>query len=249
MNKSNRLILTGLAIFALSSDARALTLAEIETRVRRNVRDTATDTSLQRFTTSVLTDAANDAQREVVNATWCLEGATTVTLSAGTTYYDLPATYIAAIKVYYTKTGSSQRVELEEKTRAGFVASNPNWETTAGTPAYYYIRQSTTATVQQIAAIPPVSSSSAGTLTVEFYAQPTDMSDDADVALGEESWLVPYHDTIVHYMTARIKTWEGDTEGATLYFGLYDAAITQMREKLGSKPNYKPSFKVSTPGR
>lgn len=229
-----------------SVGANALTMSQIETQVRRNMRDTATDTTLQRYSSSLLIDMANEAQRDIVNQTWAIESITTITPSVGTIFYSLPTDYLATIKVSYRK-GTTAPYELTEVSRKGLFASNPAWETTTGSPTQYYIRQSTTTDFQELAFVPPINSGGAGTATIEYFASAADMAAGTDTPFGASQWFIPYHDAIVYRITARLKMIEGKNDEATNYMTLYGNYVSVMKARIGERPNFNPSISVGTP--
>lgn len=243
MNKITRLILAGLALLALAGGAKALTLAEIETQVRRNVRDTASSSSLQRYSDSILDGFINEVQKDISNQTWAVEASTSYALTAQTTFYDLPNAFVAAKRATFT---FGPTIRLTGVTEQSVLDSNPDFERSSkGTPVQYFIRQSKTAgdTAMEIAYLPvPQSSSSTGTVRVDYVVQPTDMDDDADVPFNGLRHLYPHHMAIVWGTTLRIKLLEGKTDEAELYSQLYDRSIQILRDSVGKLPDYRPSF-------
>ena len=83
-----------------------LTLSQIRTEIRRNLRDNVS--ARQRYTDDTLLDYINQAQRDIVNETWLSMRTTSYVLTANTTYYDLPTDMIVISQVYFKdKSGST----------------------------------------------------------------------------------------------------------------------------------------------
>lgn len=232
----------------MCAGAQALTLSEIRTQVRRNVRDTATDPDFQRYSDTTLNDTINSAQREVVNAVWMLSTDTTFSAAAGTMFYDQPANFLAPLKITFLKSGSSARIELTEKSMAGLYSLNANWESQTGTPTHYYVRQKPDATVKQIGIYPAPATGSAGTVYMTYAYIPDDLSADADVPFNGAPWLATYHKVIADYATGLLKQIEGKDAEASGYFNLAAGGINRMKERLGEMPNYNPGMITSGGG-
>jgi hypothetical protein len=228
------------SLFLWASVSHALTLGNILDRVRPLIRDTATTSTLQRYSDSYLTVLANEGQREVANLTWCVVKSTTVTLSANTTYYSLPTDYIAVKDVVYIQSGASA-ISLPEWTQDKVNSNNPDFESmSAGTPSYYFTSPpSNTAT--RISFIPVPNSSSLGTMKIRHIAQSADMSATTDVPFNGYLVLYPYHDVIVDYVVMRIKLIESEADTAAIFQKFYMQKVDIMSQRLGNIPNYKPS--------
>lgn len=218
----------------------ALTLSDAETEVRRLIRDTATSVSLQRYPNATIDSFLNQAQKEVVTATWCLQASTSVVLSAATTYYSLPSDVIA-VKLVRFKDSTSRTRNLTETSYKALYENNPDYERQTGPPMQYILRYSTSAgTSLQIAFLPIATTSSTGTATVDYYDQATDLSSAGDVLLNGFSTLIPYHESVVYQAVSKIKMIEGDTASAGAYLQLYQASIQAMNSRLGERPNLNP---------
>ena len=226
---------------------KAQTLSQIRTEVRRNIRDTASDSSRYKFSDSLLTDLANNAQREIVNATWLCDKTSTYVLLGRTTYYDLPNDLIAIFQVEFKNSGG-QTIELNETSLKQLYDKNPDWTRQTGTPVEYVVRQptSTATTALSISYIPIPTNTSTGTVTIRYYNQVADLSADADIPYDGRRHLYPYHYAIVDHVTARIKLIEGRSDEATLYIQLFQNDISVLRDRIGRAPNYNPSFGVGT---
>lgn len=249
MPKKRTWILSALLLLAVSQSAWCLALSDLETQIRRNIRDTATSSSLQRYSDTVLDAYINEVQRDVVNLTTPLSNRASFTLTARTTYYSCPTDMIVPLAVYYTNQ-QQQVYELQEKLETSYRQNNPTYEHQIGPPTIYFIRGSTSTNVTQaqIAFIPVANNTSTGTVTMDYYNIAADLSADSDIPFDGLRVLYPYHDVIVYGVTAKIKLREGDTNGASSYFEMYKDMVNRMGSKLGEAPNYHPSI-IAGPSR
>lgn len=229
-----------LVAFLSISFVRGLTLSDIETHVRRHVADTATSSTLQRYSDTIIDSVVNEAQREIVNQTFCIQASTGYSLSAGTTYYSLGSDFIAAVNVIFTdRTGNVYK--LKQLMPRSNYQKNPSFEKQSGQPTNYIIRDSTTGTnAQEIAYIPVPTSISTGTVRVDYYAMANDLSSDSDVPFNGSYNLYSYHDMLVYFTTSRLFLMEGNTNAAAVYSQLYQNGLNLMKEKFGVSPDYSP---------
>ncbi len=238
--------LAALTLWLGTQVSLALTVSDVRSAVRRYVRDTASSTSQRRYSDATLLLYINEAQRDVVNRTWCLQKTSSQSISVGTTYYSLPTDLIAVQEANFRETSTGITRQLTEKSERALYQENPDYERQRGPPQYYFIRNSTSAAAQLEYGLNPVPSTSTqlGTLLLDYYNQPADLASDSDIPLSSYRYLYPYHDTLIYYAAAQIKIIEGDTEEATALLNLYEARIKLMLDRLGRMPNYNPGFQV-----
>jgi len=216
-------------ILLLPSSAFALTLSDIRNEIRERIDDKA-DPKI-RYTDKKLNNLINQAQRDVVNNTWCVSRSTSITLAVGTTFYTLPSDLIAidrATRQY----GNLPEVSLMQQDVDN---NNTAWETTAGTPLYFFQDKSQKT---KIGLAPyPSSASDAGTLRIIYFSTAPDLSADSDVPFNSEVRLTNYQDLLVYYPCYRIFLGEGDKEQATFFRQEYESRLAIMNENLGIKPS------------
>lgn len=230
------------SLLLMAGAVSALTLDDIESRIRINVRDTATDTSLQRYSDATLDGLINDGQRDVVNQTWCLDEIYSFSLVSGTSYYALPTDLIAIKFVQYVDI-STNTTFLVEKNERSFIQGHPDWGKQYGKPVEYFVRGKPGSTTYEMGMYPyPNAAAYLGTVTVDYYKQATDMTGGSDVPFDSLSAMVPYHDSLIYYATTRIKIIEGRIDEATMYGQLYNNMVQTINTKFGAKPNWTPSF-------
>ena len=223
----SRLILAGLILCMGTSVSLALTVSEIRSAVRRNVRDTASSTSLRRYSDAIILNYINEAQRAVINDTWASSDSTTDSLVAGTTYYSVPDESIQVWRV--TVDGAN----LPELTLAQLDADNYdiNWST-GGTPRAFFLDRAE----QTLIGLQPFPLTSGGGLKIFYYQRVPDLALDADVPFDSDVRLFSYHDLIVYHASFRILLSENRTSEAEYYAKLYDAAVDLMNINVGHKP-------------
>lgn len=236
------------AIFSLvlfHGNVYCLTLSDLETEIRVTIDDNG-EVGRQAYPDSVLDDYLNEAQRDVVSQTWCMQKSYDISLSSGTTFYALPTDTISILHVRY-KNASNQTSVLEQLPLKKLYETNPSWSNTGGSIQNYTIDQGSTTDQLQMGFYKPPTTSSTGTVTVFYTYQAQDMSNDTDVPFDGFYHLYPYHMTLVYHVVARIALKEGDAAGAQSYLSFYSAGISTMRENLGRMPDYNPTGHAYTP--
>lgn len=228
--------LLGAILLSLAGQLHAagLTLTDVETAIRRNVRDTASSSSLQRYSSTVLDAVINEGQRDVVSNTWILSKSTSITLTANVTYYTLPSDLIAIQRV--TRSFGN----LPEVTLAQQDADNGNaaWETTgASTPTYFFQDRSQTNKVG-LAPYP----TSAATIRIIYYCYAADLASSSDVPFNSEARFTVYHDLLVWYATYRLLYIEAFWEKASAFKGMYDTRLGVLLQDYGAKPQPVPAL-------
>lgn len=232
-------LLIALLFIGQVSFARALTLADIETAVRRNVRDTASSSSLQKYSDAYLAALINEGQRDVINQTWAISKSSSITLVDGTAAYTLPSDLIAIARVTreYNNLPEVDLNQLDGDTNSGA------WENISGEPRYYF---QDTALPYQVKLYPIPSSGNTGTLRVTYFAYAEDLTSDSDVSFNDVDRLRGYDDLLVYYSTIRILMTENMSDKAAPFIQLYQAGIQIMAENVGYKKIKTPAVKVTT---
>lgn len=227
--------LFGFALLVLwGADVRALQLSEIITEVRRNVRDTASSTSLRRYSDTFITSLVNEGQRDVINNTWSISKSTTIVTVAGTQEYTLPTDSIEVWRVAY-----AGRI-LPELSITQLDADNPlNWQTSTGTVTAWYRNR---ANSSQFGLYPyPNQASEVVTVTAYYFALATDLSATTDVPFNALARFSAYHDLLTWYATYRILYDETMLEKARAFKDQYDTRLGVLLENYGAKPERVPS--------
>jgi hypothetical protein len=229
----NKLLLS-LFLYFSPSLCFSLTWSDVREQVRIIVKDN--DSTRRRYSDAQLLDIANEAQRDISNATWIIYKSTSIPLVAGTTYYTLPSDTIEITRVTREyKTLEETTFDKEDSDNSGGA-----WETTTGTPVDYF-QDSTRPDSIGIKPFPNASSST-GTLRIHYVAQPIDLSADIDIPFNSHNRYLPYHDTLIYYICTRIFMIENEQTKIALYSQLYESRVALLRERVGLKPNYMPGF-------
>lgn len=224
-------LIAGFLLLLGANASWALTLSDIRSQIRRNVRDTATSTSLRRYSDATLLVYINEAQRAIINETWALSATSATTVTAGTTYYSLPTNLIKVWRVTLDGANLSQ-LDLKQYD-ADF--ADAAWST-SGTPASFFYDR----TNRNQIGLQPYPSSSGSALKVFYYQTAPDLASDSDVPFDTDLRLYSYHDIIIYYVSFRLLTAENRLPEAQAYQGIYSGAVDVMNTNVGFKPTRPP---------
>lgn len=219
-----------------SNKAEALTLSQLRDQIRLHVKDVGTSSTRQTFTDTQLNSLINEAQRDVVNGVWPIQKSTSFELVSGTTYYALPTDLIEVTRVTWTDKNLKETTFIAEDA----AASNAQWERTGGQPTSYF--QDPTQPGYVGFKPYPNSTTSTGTIKMQYVAYATDLSSDSGVPFNSINRLVPFHDLLVLYPCYKIFLIQGNQIKFQMYAQQYEARLAMMSAKFGSKPNYTPGF-------
>lgn len=246
MTKYFRQAFAGLLLCFVALPVQALTLSQVRTEVRRAIRDNPSDASRYRYTDAVLLDFINEAQRETVNLTWLAEKTSSYVLTPQTSYYALPADFLAGTQAYFKYVGGDV-IELDELSQKGLYDTMPTWEKESGSPVNYWVSNfpnpsASNPTTMRISYIPIPTAQSTGTVVLWYNYQVADLASDSDVPFDGRRDLIPYHMALSYSVISRIKDMEGKSAEATAYQARYDRAVLVMKDCLGRRPNFNPSM-------
>jgi len=231
----------GFALLALLllSPAHSLTLSTIRTEVRVRIKDA--NASRQRYTDAQLNSIINQTQRDVVNFTWIIRKNTSIELVSGTTYYTLPTDIIHIDRVTWRRRNVPEQTLQSLDSTAQF----GDWQIAGGPPQSYFQdpTQSTKIGIQPW----PNSSSSTGTVVVNYVSQATDLSSDSDVPFNAETRYYPWHDLLIYEPAYKIMLIEGEYQRAAEYRSYFETRLKSMMDNLGRKDNYIPGFSGPNP--
>jgi hypothetical protein len=228
MKRRAVLLLAGVLVSCGVSSSLALTLSEARSAIRRNVRDTASSTSLRRYSDAVLLAYVNEAQRVIINATWASSDSSTQAAVSGTGTYAYPSEAIHVWRVTYA---GANLPELDFRWKDVDTQNNA-WETTTGTPEAFVRDRSEPGTIR----LSPVPSASGSEVKLFYFQRVPDLASDTDVPFDSDDRLYPYHDLIVYHVSARIFMSENRTAEAAIYGGLFDEGVEEMNVNVGNKP-------------
>lgn len=168
----------------------------------------------------------NRGQRHIANAKlwpFMIDFANTTNTSSGTAEYTLTETNIKKLLNLRISTDGSEK-RLSPVSYNGFTHSYPHVDSTeTGCPDVYYPtgRSSTYQLKVTLFPVPDATYS----LLYDFYKEPTDMSDDADVPV----FPTAYHDMLVDYVLWKSYQHDRDMETAGIYKAQFDQNLNQMK--------------------
>jgi len=220
----------------LAPSLHSLDLGEIRDEVRLRIKDVGISSTRQRFTDAQLNNFINQTHRDVVNFTWIIKKEVDIELVVGTTYYSLPSDYINNERVRFRNRNFNQTTveELDSKFR------NSDWRSTSGFPTNYFIEESLP---NYVGVYPyPNTSSSTGTLTMDYIAQANELTSDSSEPYNEIDVYQQYADVLIYEPCYKVFLIEGEAEKALEYRQYYESRLQLMNSLIGKRPNYKPGF-------
>lgn len=239
--KAKALFIFLLVAFPFPFYCHALTLSDLRTELRRILKDS--DSTRRQWTDAQLLSYLNEAQRDIVNATWLVQESTSRVLDQLTTYYTLTNDVIAVIGIEF-KNSQGNVIDLDETTYDKLQADNPNWRNFNGAPVEYFIDQATTTNQLIVSYIPIPTRSSTGTVTVRYASQVDDLSADSDVPFNGRRELYLHHTTLVYHAAMKILGIMKKFNEALFYGQLYQNSVMFIKDKANAKPNYRPGFRA-----
>lgn len=232
-------LITGLLLLLGANVSLALTLSDMRTAIRRNVRDTASSTTLQRYTDAMITAIINEGQRDVVTNTWCVSKSTSLTVSADVSSA-LPTDVIQVYRVLYNNASLPEINFQQEDADSGYTS----WTASTDTVPSYYVQDKTrtsgSSNIQMLLTVFPQPQSAAA-LKVYYYATAPDLASDSDLPFNSQSWLSLYDDLLVWYGTYRLLYIEGMVDKANLFKSMYDTRLQVLYEDYGAKVQRVPA--------
>lgn len=167
----------------------------------------------------------NRGQRHIVNAKdwpFMIDFSNTFNTVSGTAEYTLTETNIKKLINLRIATDASEK-SLTPVSYNAFVAANPHVDTTeTGTPDVYY-QTGRSSTYQLKVSLYPVPDATLAT-AYDFYKEPADMSDDADVPC----FPTIYHDLLVDFVMWKSYQHIRDMNTAAVYKSQFDTNLSQM---------------------
>lgn len=232
-----RLCLFTFLVSILVSNSYALTLSDIRSEIRRHLKDNATSTQQQRWSSTVLNLRINNAQREIAALTHCISSTAYTTTVSGTQSYALPSNFVIEHRVSYSTGPTATAYEKIEKVLLGQLdLDDTDWESTAnGEPTQYYLKD------RLVYLLPTPNATWAGTnrLKIEYFRYPANLSSDTDVPFDSVTDMYPYHSLITYYVLAQTFSEKGDTNSMAYWDGQYKALMGILANNLMFKPDWQ----------
>jgi hypothetical protein len=216
------------------------------------------------FTTAKRKLAVNNAQREFVKLTECLQRQGTIAIVSGTAEYDLEASLSAF--TWLAKQGVEIKIleadgityryisgdDLPIRTIEYLNRTMPGWRSSsAGTPMAQYQRDDGGAVYLGFVPAPSVGTSETWTITVPYIALPTDMSLDDDVpftvSANPKASLWPWHQALVHYAASQLEKLRKELQRSDLqskiFAGYVADYLQRQRPKGGQQVTYTREYR------
>lgn len=232
-----RLIRTALFLM-LAFSSHALTLSDLRTQARVLISDSGAATSRYRFTDAQVNEFVEECQDEAVAQTWPIMKSVGIELSAGTTYYSLPNSFLAIKRVTWRNRVLSEKspVSLDQ---------TKEWETISGTPLNYFM---TFSSRTMIGIYPfPADSTSTGTVKVEFFAQADDLSASSSVPFNGIREFYPIHSVLAYCAAARMAAIDGQANLIPFYQQIYTQGVIRLAGVAMARPSNNPSISPGIP--
>jgi hypothetical protein len=165
------------------------------------------DPNNSRWPTATLLDRINDAQKVIQGYTKAVKTSESVSISEGNSQAALNARTMDVIRVKIQRPGGDQ-FPLDGTTYEEMDFYYPNWRNLGNGEPKTWIYD---ATQQILVLIPKPDANSAAVttpLSITSVWTPTDLASPSEIPFDSNNQMVPYHDSIVHYVVA--KCWQDD---------------------------------------
>lgn len=212
------------------------------------------------FTTKRRKDAINEGLQEFADQTECFQRTSTVTITGGTSEYDLNSTAVIPsgdfarlspeqVQVQYVDASSNvtwvSGDDLPQTTIEELNRSTPGWQdsTIASTlmqlPIAYYTRADGERHLLGFYPVPSTGSSATMTAVVPYLANPSPLTSDTQepfaTASGYRLDLRPYHQALVHYAAYQLEKFRRDDQASQsqlqLFMGYVQRYLAAKRRK------------------
>jgi len=218
-------------------------LKEIRENIRWELKDMIQFNLKLRYTDRMITNLINEAQKDIVTKSWCLDGYTLITTTADVSEYPLPADVLLIKETKYANisdsttfvTSTTSFKSLERVTLAGLNSNYPYWESQKGMPMRYF----TISSSMTLQPIPNSSYCGQGRLKVYYVKRPGILINDTDIPFDSSDWLSSYQTLIKWYVLARLTE---DGNKAIYYENKYYQLVELMRKEINTKPDFQPNF-------
>ncbi len=213
----------------LASGASAITLSTLRSDCRVMIKDGGS--TRNRFSDAQLLRFLNEGQKDLVQYAKPIRKSTQFELVSGTTYYAAPSDFQAVIRL----TRSFQ--VLDEKSIQA-LDKQQEWQRVGGLPVSYFVNHSSRTLIGFYPF--PNSSTSTGTIRMEYSAQATDLASDTDSIFNGIVELQPYGYLDAMYCAYRASLIDSQTAQAQAYYAEYRRGSDMLAGDAFSRPNYRP---------
>ena len=206
----------------------------------RNLALDAASPTRQRFTDTQITTYLNQAQRQMLDSSYCLEGNTTFNTAVGQQFYAMPSNFISISRAIY---GGNEISQLSPQI---LDMQNNSWTNATGKPSNYFVNFSSRGLVG-FYPIPDVSSNTA-TASIDYFMDVTDLVNGTDLPFGGISELSDFQPALEYYSASIMRTIDGDQQGATNFMTIYTGMSAVMKNRCLKSPNILPNASFDSNG-
>lgn len=224
-------------LLLLAAPAQAITLSTLRSDCRVLAGDTGS--TRNRFSDAQLLRFLNEGQKDLVQFAKPIRKSTQFELVSGTTYYSAPTDFLVPIRV-------TRSYQLLSEVSIQNLDKQITWQTVGGLPISYFVNHSSRTLIGFYPF--PNTTSSTGTIRMEYAAQATDLSADADQPFNSIVELQPYGYALAFYCAYRASLIDSETVQAQAYYAEFKRGSDMLASDAFSRPNYRPGAVGGTPG-
>lgn len=211
-----------------ASPASAITLSTLRSDCRTFVKDAGA--SRNRFSDAALNRFINEGHKDLNHRTRVIRNSYEFELAVGATYYGMPGDFQHALRV------TRDYLFLPERSIQN-LDKNQEWQSVSGLPINYFVHF---ATRTSIGFYPfPDSSSSTGTIRVDYIATAGELSADGDQPFNGIQELQPHGYLISLYCAYRAGLIDGN-QTAQFYRQEYFSGLKWLDEDGKARIRYRP---------
>lgn len=226
-----------LLLLLLAAPANAITLSTIRSDCRVLVTDDGA--TRNRFSSAQLLRFINEGQKDLVQYAKPIRKSYSFELVSGTTHYALPSDYLTVVRL-------TRSYQVLPEVSIQNLDKSQQWQTVAGLPINYYINHSSRTVVGFYPF--PNTTSSTGTIRMEYTAQATDLSADSDSPFNTITELQPYGYLLSFYCAYRASLIDAKMGQAQAYYAEFKRGSDMLASDAFSRPNYRPGAVGGSPG-
>lgn len=203
-----------------------MTRTQLETEISRLLNDTGNT----RWSTTVIDDRIELAQKDIVIRTSCLKEVSTFSPVALQQEYALPTDFLSADRM----TVDGKDLKYIDKSELDFYNTG-DWTESKGTPTNFYLDISTDNLKFGLYPKPDTAGTNTGKLL--YVKVPDVLSGASSVPFDTNALLIPYHIGIIYYVVMMCRLDDEKFDSANKYLGLYEYILNEIIDKFGAAKN------------
>ena len=185
------------------------------------------DTDQTHWSTTVIDDRIELAQKDIVIRTSCLKEVSTFSPVALQQEYTLPTDFLSADRM----TIDGKEITYKSKPELDFYHTG-DWTDSKGTPENFYIDISTDNLKFGLFPKPETAGTNTGKLL--YVKVPDALTGASSVPFDGNALLIPYHIGIVYYVVMMCRLDDEKFDAANKYLGLYEYVLSEIIDKFGA---------------